>query len=289
MPDARPKSRTEVSRAAAAERNRPHLVAQPPPERTQEISAIAMEPVEHVRLQRHNARVGSPLQRVVMRFLLIYLFGPPAWLIMRLLFRIRVDNPERFDVLCKGPGIFAVRHFYEVDPLVSFYAAAWTRAVRYPQLAAFSLASRVWTRSVLLRGISWCLGVMGLSRGLGARQSATERAVELLERPETNCAIIYPTGPVGMRTRYSIGPGLGFLASSCPELPVLPVTMVGLQEFRWRDLLLLRRPQLHYAVCRPFYGGDLPGPTEAWRIEQACELLAQRWTEEENRIRGVTA
>jgi 1-acyl-sn-glycerol-3-phosphate acyltransferase len=283
---------------AAREERRPKAVTAPTPpdgvtpvrafrilRREQEISAIAIRPRELAGLERHNARIGRSLQRLVMRALIVYVFGFAGWLLLRILFRVKADHPERMGALKDGPTLLVPRHFYEIDPFISFYCVAFSSALSAPHLAGFSVASRFWTKNVVMRTISWLFGVMGLSRGLGLKQSATDRAVELLRSPSTNSVAIYPTGPLGERKKFTVGPGVGYIATQCPDVPVVPVTMMGLQEFRWLDLLLLRRPILHVSVCRPFTGRDATGPDLEARADSVCALVAERWAEEELRMK----
>jgi 1-acyl-sn-glycerol-3-phosphate acyltransferase len=285
--------------APAAPKVRPHLVELPtPPDntpptglrirpRTREVSAVILRPEERAKLERHNARIGKPLQRVLMRILTIWVIAPALQVALRVMFRLRVEGRERLEEVRNRSGIFVIRHFYETDPFVSLFTIGWPLAVRRPHLSAFTLASRIWTRSFWMRCISWPLGVMGLSRGLGPQQSATERAVQLLRRGEQrNIVCIFPTGPIGRRKTFSLGNGAGYIAVQCPNLPVFAVTMVGLQEFRWRDVLLLKRPPLHVVVCRPFYGREVTATETDCREDRVCDLVAARWAEEELRIAG---
>ena len=300
MPDARrfPRLETAAAAAPALTEARP-LIAGPTPgavtpihvlparRRNREVSVVGLLPAEKERLERHNAGIGTSAQRTMMRFVFLWLLGPLGSLALRLLFRIRPENLDRLRILARSSGLFAIRHFYEVDPFVSFYAAAYRLALTHRHMVSYSLASRAWTKNRLMRAISWSLGVMGLSRGLGLQQSATERAVELLSGDRLACAAIYPTGPIGSRRTFSLAPGVGFIATRCPDVPVIPVTLTGMQEFTWRDILLLRRPVVHVAICRPFYGRDVAGAGgDEQCADRICDLIAERWAEEEQRIAG---
>jgi 1-acyl-sn-glycerol-3-phosphate acyltransferase len=257
------------------------------PRRAQEVSLIALSPGEHGTMSRHNRSMGRGLQRPAMVAAFLYLLGPFAYAALRILFRVHLHHDERFAHLRNRSGVFALRHFYEIDPFVSFYGAAWRQALRWRHMVAYSLASRVWTRTPAMRTISWIFGVMGLSRGLGAEQSATERAVELLRGPEPVTMAIYPTGPIGRSERFNIRPGVGYLAVKCPDLPVFPVTLVGVQHLKLRDLLLWRRPRVDISIGQPFYGRELRGVTEEDRMEHACELVAAGWAHEEQAIAAL--
>lgn len=253
-----------------------HLVPPPQP-RPREVSAISLTPSEQARLTRHNLSIGKRAQRLAMQLTFLILVAPVGMVLMRIFFRVRTHHGERLSVLHRSSGIFAIRHFYEMDPFVPFYAAAWQRAILRPHMVAYSLASRAWTRTPLLRAASWCLGVMGLSRGLGLEQSATERAVEILQGKGRSCAAIYPTGPIGQRREFSLGPGVGYLALKCPDLPVVPVTMTGVQQFRWKDVLRFKRPFLHVSICPPVYGRDARGLEFEDRADDVCDRIAEKW------------
>ena len=255
--------------------------ARPIARRPREQSAIALSPDEIARLDQHNERIGGRLQTFVMRFVQRFVVGIFGGALLHLFFRVRTRNLSRLQLLRDRSGIFAIRHFYEADPFISFIAGGLPMSWLRPHYVSYALASRLWTRSPMLRALSWTLGVMGLSRGLGLRQSATSRAIEILRGKELATVAIFPTGPIGRRTRYSLGPGVGYLASRCPDVPVVPVTLQGVAEFSWRDVLLLRRPALTLSVCRPLYGREIEGDDDERRADAICDVIAQRWTEEE--------
>ncbi|MGZ6142378.1 MAG: lysophospholipid acyltransferase family protein [Myxococcales bacterium] len=297
MPEPRPQLPIEIAPVEpAGSRVRPHIVERPTPSestppsairairRPRELSAVSLSPEEIKRIERHNARIGRPLQRATMRTVQRYLVGLFGGTLLRLFFRVRTRNLSRLQLLEQRSGIFAIRHFYEADPFVSFIAGGLPMSWRRPHYVSFALASRLWARNPVIRVFSWALGVMSLSRGLGLRQSATTRAIEILRGEELATVAIFPTGPIGKRPFFSLGPGVGFLGLSCPDVPVIPVTLQGVKEFRWRDVLLLRRPVLTLAICRPVYGREVPGDDEERRADAICDVIAQRWAEEERLV-----
>jgi 1-acyl-sn-glycerol-3-phosphate acyltransferase len=234
-------------------------------------------------LARHNGRIGRALQRRVHKLVLVFAAGPIAYLAVRLLFRVRVSGVERLDA-ARTHAIYALRHYFEWDPLLAFYAVCWPRALTRPWLAGNSLAGQFWVRTPARRAISWILGILGLARGMGTEQSGFDRASALLAGPVPATVVICPTGPVGRRKMCGFAPGVGHLAARCPDVPVLPLTVVGLQHLRLRDVLLLRRPTLDFAFGEPFTANELAAETASARINAVCQRVTAAWSAEETRI-----
>jgi len=227
-------------------------------------------------IQRHNARVGTPLQGAVQKMLLLWLLGPVAWLGLRLLFRVRVLHRERLSAVFPR-GILAARHFFEWDPLVTFYAAGWTSAFRHPELVGHAIAGRFWMRNWLWRAVSWCLGILGYRPGGEPDEGAVGRAADLLDQRRRVMIAVYPTGPIGRSREYRLRPSVGELASRCPAVPILPLTVVGLQTVRVADVLFLRRPRLTLALGEAFCAADLPANGEPDTTEAVCARIDAEW------------
>src|SRR5262249_44492765 len=134
-------------------------------------------------------------------------------------------------------------------------------------------------RTRATRMVSWLLGIMGLSRGLGPTQSAMERAARLLSSARPVVIVTYPTGPIGRRKDAELRPGVGHLALRCPDLPILPIALTRVQEIQLRDVLLLRRPPVTVVVGPPFRAKEVDGETYDARVEAVCRRIARAWSE----------
>jgi hypothetical protein len=88
---------------------------------------------------------------------------------------------------------------------------------------------------------------------------------------------IYPTGPIGRAKEYEARYGVGWLACVVPDVPIVPVTVQGLQEARLFDILRLRRPLLRVRVGKPFRGRALSGDNRT-REREACDRVKAEWT-----------
>jgi hypothetical protein len=216
-------------------------------------TSAAGEPADSARTadaEQHNSRIGSRLQRSVQQLLLI-VGGVPIYLMLRLLLRLEVRGAERLDGL-DGPVIFAARHFYELDPAIAFYGGGvWLRVLHRPYLVAASIAGPWWFETPMRRAFSWLLGALILDRG-GAPADTLRHAERLLTRSRAVSVAIYPTGPIGRNAVYVVKPGVGELALRAPDVPVMPVSLAGVQQLRWRDVIRLRRPRVRIAFCQPF-------------------------------------
>ncbi len=238
-------------------------------------------------LRRHNARVGTLFNLCLQRLVMVVLLGPISFVAVRVLFRVRFENRERLDVLRSRGGFYALRHFYEWDPFLHFFIGGYAKAITSGShfLPTTIANASVWMRTRPMRMLSFCFGLLGLTRGAGTRQPATERALELLASSKRKHVVaICPSGPIGKRRRFTIAPGIGHLALARPDLPVVPITLVGLQEISLRDVLTFKRPTLTLSICRPFYGGEARGGSVESRLEAVCALVGDRWAEEEARL-----
>jgi 1-acyl-sn-glycerol-3-phosphate acyltransferase len=239
-----------------------------------------IDPAYAETLSAHNERIGTRGQVLVQRALILLVLGPFAWLLLRVLFSVRAVGRHHLGAV-ERHGIFAVQHYFEWDPFVPFYAAVYGCSLRRPQLVALSLASSFWVRTRVARMMSWFLGVMGISRGLGPSQSGMERAARLLASERPTVITMYPTGPIGRQKEAEIRPGVGHLTLRCPDVPILPVTVTGLQQTHLRDVLLLRRPPLTVVIGTPFRAREVEGETYDARVEAVCRRIAHAWREGE--------
>jgi 1-acyl-sn-glycerol-3-phosphate acyltransferase len=228
-------------------------------------------------LERHNRRVGSPPQRLLHRLVALYLLGPVIYLALRVLFRVRVSGRDQVERA--GPrAILAYRHFYEWDPFVTFYAGLYIPyVVTRPYMRPILLAGQFWTRTRLRRALSLLVGVMGLARGSGREQSALRRARELLDSGRPVTIAVAPTGPIGKRREYEVRPGVAQLAVDAADVPVVPVTTLGVQDLRLGDLLLLRRPVLEVRFGAAFRARDFGDAELADRLTGITERIRDCW------------
>lgn len=106
---------------------------------------------------------------------------------------------------------------------------------------------------------------------------ALEKATRLLYGSSPVTVAVFPTGPVGHSRKYHVGCGIGHLAVHCPCVPIVPITVLGLQNFRIQDILMLKRPSLTVSVGEPFRGSDLVTDSDETRDKMACERVRMEW------------
>jgi 1-acyl-sn-glycerol-3-phosphate acyltransferase len=240
------------------------------------------DPKHIERIHRYNETIGSRLHRFVQKLFLLWICGPIITVLMRIFCRVQVIGVERLDSL--GSGIIAARHFYEWDPAFFYTAALWTRAFFRTSLTPLTLAGHFWTKTRPRRIISWCMGIMGVVRGEGLNQGAVARAAELVKESRASFISIFPTGPIGRSRTYDVKPGVGYLALRCPDVPVIPVTIVGLQELELRSVLRLERPLITIVFGTPFTATEVDAATDAARIEAICDRIGSSWSLAERRL-----
>src|SRR5262249_32928878 len=129
----------------------------------------------------------------------------------------------------------------------------------------------------LLRSLSWVLGLMSIIRGYEPNQGAIERAARLLLGESALTVAFFPTGPIGRRKSYEIYPGVAQLAILCAEVPIVPVSVAGIQELDWRSVLTFRRPRVVIGVGDSFCAGEIDVSTEAQKVETICERIRAEW------------
>jgi 1-acyl-sn-glycerol-3-phosphate acyltransferase len=242
----------------------------------------AASPETQKKLERHNRRIGKLWQRLLHRFLAVYVLGPWIYLWVRLSFRVRAMGTEHLRA-CSPHAIYAFRHFYEWDPFLTFFGSAWTRSLRRPHLHPNALVGHFWVKTRVRRAIATALGLLALPRGGGPRNQAIERASELLRRAEAGTVSIAPTGPIGESQFFDIRPGIGWLAAACPDVPVVPVTLLGVQGVRPGLGLFFRRPRVTIAFGRPFLAREIAGRTFDERVEGICRRVGEEWARLEGR------
>ncbi len=224
---------------------------------------------------RHNERIGRYPQRLIEHLYVVYLVGPILWLLVRLAFRVRVENVQA--VLDAGPRmILAFRHFHEWDPVVVYFGSAWPHSLLRPSLHPMTLVGPFWMRGRMMRGVSYVLGNIGVARGAGRGQSGLAQAARLLSRPSRMTVGVAPTGPIGRARDYEVKPGIGYLALDVPEVPVVPISVQGVQDVRLGARLFLRRPVVTIRVGEPFRARDLGG-SEDERVAEVCRRIRAEW------------
>ncbi len=240
------------------------------------------DPALMAAIDRHNARIGGRLERACYVLFTTWLVGPIAYLALRILFRIEVRNLPNVERAARGPFVYALRHYFEWDVLISYFGSVWLRSLVRPRLAAHPLAGHFWMKTRPRRALSFLFGIVGVSRSRGFGCSGLARGSALLAAGRT--IVVCPTGPIGRKRRYDVKPGIGWLAVRNPAASVLPVTLVGLQDVQVGDVLRLRRPRIAIAFGEPFAGADVDGATEEARIEAVCERVRAGWNAEEARV-----
>jgi 1-acyl-sn-glycerol-3-phosphate acyltransferase len=240
----------------------------------------------HRIIHDHNERIGTRLQLLVQKTVVLYVLGPWLAVILRLLFRIEVRGRERLDVL-GDRALLAVQHYFEWDPFITFYSALWHTALRKHHLVAQSIASPVWTRTPMRRAISWTFGVMAIVKGQEPHCGAIKRAARLLSGPEPVAISFFPTGPIGRRKSYEIYPGVAYLAMQCPAVPVVPISLSGLADVDLRSVLRLERPRLFVSVGEPFTAAELLGKSGQPCTAAICDRIAAEWGRQAERESGL--
>jgi 1-acyl-sn-glycerol-3-phosphate acyltransferase len=237
-------------------------------------------------VRRHNRRIGTTLHALVSKFWSVYLVGPLVGLLARALLRIRIVHANRLDE-AGGAVILAARHFFEWDPFLTYYTVLWPKALACPRLSPTTFAGQYWMRTRLRRVLSWLFGIMGVIRGQGSRQTAIERAAEMISAGRREVFGIFPTGPIGRRREYQVKSGVGYLALRAPEVPVIPVAVTGVQQLTLGAVLRLARPEVTIVLGEPIRACEVEGATEEERVAAICTHVAASWRIEEARVSGV--
>jgi 1-acyl-sn-glycerol-3-phosphate acyltransferase len=232
--------------------------------------------VDPERVRRHNRGIGSRLQRAATRLFMIYFLGALNALVLRILFRLEVVRLAPIRSL-EARVVFACRHFYEWDPLISLTALAWKSALTRPDRLPYIVAGDFWFRRSVLRAMLWLLNILCLVRDHEPENGAMSALRDLLLYNSRGTALIFPTGPIGRSTQYRVKPGIGWLAQECHEIQILPVTTIGVQQICLRDVLLLRRPRLTVVTGAPFRGREVEGGTREDRELAVCERVDEQW------------
>jgi 1-acyl-sn-glycerol-3-phosphate acyltransferase len=239
---------------------------------------------QNLQVQAHNREIGTRMQSFVQVALAVWVLGPVVNLLLKVFFSIRVIGQDRLDSV-RQSSFLAIRHFFEWDPLLTLPALLWTRAIRRPHLVPLSLAGRFWMQNQFMRALSWSLGVMGLMRGREPHDGAIKQVVSRIEGDVPTTVAVYPTGPIGKTQNYVVRRGIGHLALSCPDVPVIPVTIIGVQELSLLSVFTLRRPEITIAVGEPFTAADIVADTVNERMCLILSRIAQDWTRNESRLK----
>lgn len=235
-------------------------------------------------ITRHNERVGSRLQRFLSRLVFVYMAGIAVRLAAALFLRLRVEGRDRLRRAGKKV-ILAPRHYYEWDPLLTF-SALYPDGLFAPRLLPISIAGHFWMRSKLRRTLSWLGGVLGVVPGEGPDRGAIARAARLFHESRALTVAIFPTGPIRRARSYEVRPGVGYLAGLCPDVPVVPVTVLGVADLRLGDVLRLRRPEVVISFGEPICARSLPaGPLDE-QAAAVCDRIAAAWEADKARLLG---
>jgi hypothetical protein len=231
-------------------------------------------------LKRLNRGSGGVFQTFIQRSLLILVFGPALRLFALCFFRCHVEGGEHVRALGRK-GIYAVRHFYEWDFFLTFALGAWPRALFRPHLAGRPVGGQFfWSKTAGGRALAWFTNMIFFIRGHEPEDGGgLQTARRTLLSPSPSTLVLSPTGPVGRRRDYQVRYGVAWLARECPDVPVLPITLLGVQELRLRDVLLLRRPRIALVVGAPIFGRDHDRSDAGVFDGEFCERIRACWTE----------
>jgi len=226
-------------------------------------------------LQRHNDRIGTKLQLLIQNILLRYMIGPVISFLLTLLFKIEIRGKER--LACIGDrALFAGQHYFEWDPFV-YCSLLWRPSLRKPHLIPQSIASPIWTRTPFRRTLCWLLGVMGVVKGREPHAGAIRRAACLLNGTMPATIGIFPTGPIGKTKSYSLYPGVAHLAMRCPQVPVVPISLIGIADVDLRSILTLNRPRVQIVVGEPFTAQEIGLDNEQALAAAICDRIDAEW------------
>jgi 1-acyl-sn-glycerol-3-phosphate acyltransferase len=238
-------------------------------------------------IDRHNRRIGTVVQRWLGNVYCVYLLGPIMYLLIRLAFRIRVENRRGFTGV--GPRlILAFQHYYEWDPLVVYFGAAWVHSLARPSLHPNTISGPFWVSNVLVRSFAYLMGSIAVARGAGRGQSGLAQAAKLLTSRFPATVAIAPTGPVGARRDVEIKPGVAYVALDAPEVPVVPVAVTGLAGVKLDLGIFFRRPKVTIAIGEALRAADVAG-SEDERVASLCNHIRAEWERLEGRAPALKA
>lgn len=125
---------------------------------------------------------------------------------------------------------------------------------------------------------------MGLMRGREPHDGAIKQVVSRIESDVPTTVAVYPTRPIKKAQTYLVRRGIAHLALSCPDVPVIPITIIGVQELSLLSILTLRRPEITIAVGEPFTGAEIVAETVNERMCLILSRIAQDRTANESRL-----
>ncbi len=190
-----------------------------------------------------------------------WIFGPPAWALLRLLWTVEVVGKHRLADL-EPPFLMVSNHQSLIDSHVVCLAfGLMPRGLVDPHIVPFHTPeARNFMASRLTRALHTALRCIPIRRGGGMQQPALDTVIELLTAPRRNVIYMFPEGT---RTRDGVigraQPGVGrvVLESGCP---VLPVHLHGLSE------------ALPIGARRPVFGGRI-------QISVGATVGPERWAD----------
>jgi 1-acyl-sn-glycerol-3-phosphate acyltransferase len=228
------------------------------------------------RIVRHNRAIGSLLQCAASRLFSVYFLAPLVALGLRVFFRLKVVHQVPLRSLGRHV-VFAGRHFYEWDAPLTLTALAWKHALPRPGFLPYIVAGDFWFRIPPLRAMLWLLNILCLVRDYEPDNGAMGALTGLFRRRSRATALIFPTGPIGRSKLYRVKPGIGWFARENPDVQIVPVTTMGVQAIRLRDVLLLRRPHLTLVSGTPFCCDEIGGVARHERELAVCQRVAEQW------------
>lgn len=192
-----------------------------------------------------------------------WLFGLPAWALLRMFWTVTVVGKERLAGL-QPPFLMVSNHQSLIDSHVVCLAFGLIpRGLVDPHIVPFHTPeARNFMGSRSARALHTALRCIPVRRGDGLHQPAMDTIIELLTAPRRNVVYMFPEGtrsrdPGGALGRAQPGVGRVVLEAGCP---VLPVHLHGLSA------------ALPIGATRPITGGAI-------RIAVGPTIPASRWDE----------
>jgi hypothetical protein len=236
---------------------------------------------------RLNRSIDWVPRRFLAWILSAWVMGPLGVLWVRLNFRVRNAVPDlKASMAIPGAAtpfgdrvILAVQHYYEWDAALPYCMLLWPYSLLRPGFLPLLTAGDFWSRNPFMRAIAWLFGLLCFVPGREPEDGAMRILATLFSRRSNLAAVIYPTGPIGRRTRFILQRGIGWLALEQPDVPIVPIAFGGVRDLRLRDMILLKRPVLSLRQGRPFRGRDIAGATRDERETAVCDEIARQWRE----------
>lgn len=172
------------------------------------------------------------------------------WLVMRILFRLRVEGTENLPA--QGPYILLANHASDLDPLSLGAALNYRHARRlYWSGEATRLFSRRWLHPLMRALHVFPVEERAPAQALALGEAVLARGKDLVWFPESW------RSPDGTLQRFL--PGIGRLVERA-RVPIVPVYIAGSFDAMPRDRMLPRLRPIRVLIGRPLTPHDLVAP-----------------------------